>query len=460
MPSYVTPKKGVQFIMYLGLPSQATPETMQSNPTLAAGDVKVSIDGGALANLATLPAVTPASSKMVKMTLSTSEMNGDNVTVVFSDASGAEWSDVIVNIQTSARQIDDLAYPATSGRSMVVDASGLVDANMVKAGPSGSGTAQTAGDIVADTNDIQTRLPAALVSGRMDASVGAMAANVLTATAINADAFTAAKFAADVTTEFQAGLATAAALAVVDGIVDDILVDTAVIGAAGAGLTAVPWNAAWDAEVQSDVTDALNAYDPPTSAELVSEINAVQADIAALTIPSAASVADAVWEEPIADHSGTAGSTAEQLAAAGSAGDPWATALPGAYSAGQAGKIVGDNLNATVGSRASQTSVDDLPTNAELATALAGADDAVLAAIGALTIPSAADNAAAVLAAAFENAETVQDFLRLSRAALYGKASGLETTTAVFRDAADTKARITATVDASGNRTAVTIDAA
>ena len=49
---------------------------------------------------------------------------------------------------------------------------------------------------------------------------------------------------------------------------DGILADTAVIGSAGAGLTAVPWNAAWDAEVQSECTDALNAYDPPTKAEM------------------------------------------------------------------------------------------------------------------------------------------------------------------------------------------------
>lgn len=42
-------------------------------------------------------------------------------------------------------------------------------------------------------------LPATLVSGRIDASVGAMAANVLTATAINADAITDAKVASDVT---------------------------------------------------------------------------------------------------------------------------------------------------------------------------------------------------------------------------------------------------------------------
>jgi hypothetical protein len=67
--------------------------------------------------------------------------------------------------------------------------------NVTKVG----GTVQTAGDIMADTNDIQARLPAALVGGRIDASVGAMAANVLTATAIAADAITDAKVAADVT---------------------------------------------------------------------------------------------------------------------------------------------------------------------------------------------------------------------------------------------------------------------
>jgi hypothetical protein len=71
-------------------------------------------------------------------------------------------------------------------------------------------------------------------------------------------------------------------------------------------------------------------------------------------------IADQVWEEAIADHSGTVGSTAEQLAAAGAAGDPWSTALPGVYGAGTAGKIVGDNLNATVSSRATQTSVDTI----------------------------------------------------------------------------------------------------
>ncbi len=77
------------------------------------------------------------------------------------------------------------------------------------------------------------------------------------------------------------------------------------------------------------------------------------------TPPTAAAIADAVWDETLADHL-TAGSTGNALNAAGSAGDPWSTTLPGAYGAGSAGKIIGDNLNATVSSRASQASVDTI----------------------------------------------------------------------------------------------------
>jgi hypothetical protein len=67
--------------------------------------------------------------------------------------------------------------------------------------------------IETDTQDLQARIPAALVSGRIDASVGAMAANVVTASAV----------AADAVTELQSGLATSAALATSDGKLDTLL---------------------------------------------------------------------------------------------------------------------------------------------------------------------------------------------------------------------------------------------
>lgn len=58
-----------------------------------------------------------------------------------------------------------------------------------------------------------------------------------------------------------------------------------------------------------------------------------------------------------------------------------------------------------------------------------------------------------------ETGLTFRQWLRLAASALFNKSSGLETTTAVYRDFADTKARITATVDVDGNRSAVTTDA-
>lgn len=55
-------------------------------------------------------------------------------------------------------------------------------------------------------------------------------------------------------------LATEAKQDVIDGIVDNVLIDTAVIGAAGVGLSNIPWNASWDAEVESEAADALAAF--------------------------------------------------------------------------------------------------------------------------------------------------------------------------------------------------------
>jgi hypothetical protein len=54
---------------------------------------------------------------------------------------------------------------------------------------------------------------------------------------------------------------------------------------------------------------------------------------------TAAAVAAAVWDEVLANHL-TPGSTGAALNAAGSAGDPWITTLPGTYSASQAGGIL------------------------------------------------------------------------------------------------------------------------
>ena len=71
------------------------------------------------------------------------------------------------------------------------------------------------------------------------------------------------------------------------------------------------------------------------------------------------------------------------------------------------------------------------------------------------------DNTAAAildLAAGVETDITLRQSLRLMVAALVGKLSGAATTTVVIRNPADLKDRVTATVDADGNRTDVTLD--
>ena len=120
-----------------------------------------------------------------------------------------------------------------------------------------------------------------------------------------------------------------------------------------------------------------------------------------------------------------------------------------------------------------QSTADDLPTNAELATALGTSDDAVLtqvalvkaktdlipaapAAVG--DIPTAAQIADAVHDEAIDGAYTFRQSMRLSNAVLVGKVSGAGTGVETFRDISDTKNRVRSTVDSNGNRTAVTVD--
>ena len=92
------PLRATAYEFYLSLVSQSNTKVFQNNPTLAAGDVKVSKDGGSLSNVATLPSAV-GSGKVVKVALSAGEMTADNVTVIFSDAAGSEWCDLVVNIQ-------------------------------------------------------------------------------------------------------------------------------------------------------------------------------------------------------------------------------------------------------------------------------------------------------------------------------------------------------------------------
>lgn len=100
---YNPPVRGENFLCRIALDSYATSGRAQASATIAAGDFKVDKDGAGLNNLNTLPAVDPAGSKLVLITLSNTEMTADVVTVVCSDQTEPpEWNDFVFCILTTA----------------------------------------------------------------------------------------------------------------------------------------------------------------------------------------------------------------------------------------------------------------------------------------------------------------------------------------------------------------------
>jgi hypothetical protein len=116
----------------------------------------------------------------------------------------------------------------------------------------------------------------------------------------------------------------------------------------------------------SNTNGAITLSEALTSAPA----NGVSFSIKATHVHPVTQIADAVLDRSASGHTtnGTLGAIINDwedggrldllLDAAGSAGDPWTATLPGAYGAGTAGKIVGDNLNATISSRSSHSAAD------------------------------------------------------------------------------------------------------
>lgn len=101
--AYNPPTKNVAWRTYITLADANDANRLKSSPTIAAGDFKVQKDGGAFANLTTLPSVAPAASVSVQIDLSATEMNADNVMIVWKDQTDPpEWADNSLTIVTTA----------------------------------------------------------------------------------------------------------------------------------------------------------------------------------------------------------------------------------------------------------------------------------------------------------------------------------------------------------------------
>lgn len=172
--------------------------------TPAAGDVKVFVDGAGVANITNLPtAIASGNGAFWEFILTAAELTCKQLLVVVADAATKAVEDQSFIVETygnaSAMYVTDfsaqLATPTniTAATGIVLSGvthtgaviptvsavTGLTASNLDATVSSRLATAgytapdnTSIGTILADTNDIQTRIPTALVGGRMDSSVG------------------------------------------------------------------------------------------------------------------------------------------------------------------------------------------------------------------------------------------------------------------------------------------------
>lgn len=226
--------------------------------------------------------------------------------------------------------------PTTAGRTLDVTATGEAGIDFANIGApttvvnlSGT-TIKTATDVEADTADMQSRLPAAL----------------------SGDGFIKADLKS-IEDELTSGNNATLKLKRID--IHNVSPGEQAVYINAEDHNAVEINSTYNDGVQINggiFGNALRLLVSSGSGKSIVAESGISVQDGDLTL---AAITDANWDEAIAGHL-TGGTTGAALNGAGSAGDPWGTNIPGAYVAGTAGYILGNNIDAPIG---------DIPTAAE-----------------------------------------------------------------------------------------------
>ena len=291
--AYNPPLRGMAYKFFVAMTSQANPKTFLNAPSFASGEVQVSKDGGAFANITTLPA---ASGRLVEVNLSAAEMTADNIAVQFLDGS-SEWCDLLVSIQTvdagvpaNVKQWNGtaVATPHSSGYPVVTikDGSGVgeIDTNAGKVLLQDG--AITPGVIAA--NAIDADALAADAGSELAAAVWASATRTLTATLDPS----AATIATAVWNALRANHTAAGSFG--EGVVANTVADKSGYSLSAAGVTAVQsgLSTLTAAQVNAEVDAALaDAGLTPTVTGRIDQAISTRLAAAAYTAPANADIA-------------------------------------------------------------------------------------------------------------------------------------------------------------------------
>jgi hypothetical protein len=185
--------------------------------------------------------------------------------------------------------------------------------------------------------------------------VASIAANAITATAIAADAIEAAKIKDDAITAAKIATDAIAADAFAQTAADKVWSTAARVLTANTNLS-IPSAADVKTAIEADGSKLDHLWEMTEDDAGVRRFTANALEEAPSGGLDAAGVAAAVWDA-VASSYDDASSMGALLNDAGAAGDPWDTALPGAYTSGKAGYILGTNLAAVYGAT-EKTAID------------------------------------------------------------------------------------------------------
>ena len=108
------PIKNQAYTFAVALINSTTTTALLAAPTLAAGNFQISKDGGAFANLATLPTVTPTGGVQVVITLSATEMSADNIGILI-NVTGAAQQYILIQTRDPAIPYFQFTMTDTTG---------------------------------------------------------------------------------------------------------------------------------------------------------------------------------------------------------------------------------------------------------------------------------------------------------------------------------------------------------
>lgn len=325
MASQWPPKKNTAFTLYFTL--YKNDGTVIANP--GTYTKKVSIDGGAMADVAASVTEEDTTYGQLSLVIASGEMNGDAIWIQVKDDT-AGCIPLTVTLYTAADTQDEV-------KAACLTATGFATPTNITAGTITTVTTLTnaPGDSTG-TTELLTRIPDATAGAAGGLPTVAAGGVALQQTVTLVAGQTIAATVAGSVNSVATGVTLAASQHVIvdSGTVTTLTGHTAQTGDVYAQL---PANL-----IHLAITDTTGLVDITQGAADKAWGTAARVLTAATNLT--AGITDAVWDEVLHTDHEVASSASVLVQAAGTASDPWLTALPGAYGAGTAGRIMGRSL--------------------------------------------------------------------------------------------------------------------